>query len=141
MHVDIVPPLIGGALMGAAASLFLWTHGRMTGIAGLYGGALERGPDRTMRLAFIAGLIASGVVLQWLAPATLPGGGNTGLGVVLIAGLLVGFGARLGSGCTSGHGICGVSRLSRRAIVATGVFMMMGVLTACVARHWLGVGS
>jgi uncharacterized membrane protein YedE/YeeE len=141
MHVDVLPPLVGGAVMGAAASLFLWTHGRAAGIAGLYGGALERVSDRTIRLAFIAGLVASGVVVRWLAPATLPGGGNTSLGVVLLAGLLVGFGARLGSGCTSGHGICGVSRLSRRAIAATAVFMIMGVLTACVARHLLGVGS
>jgi uncharacterized protein len=139
-HVAIVAPLLGGALMGLAASLLLWTHGKPAGIAGVYGGALERGPDRGFRFSFLAGLVASGFLAYRLFPTAVSGGSGSPLGLVVLAGLLVGFGARLGGGCTSGHGICGLSRLSRRSVAATAVFMTMGVLTACAFRHWLGVG-
>src|SRR5262249_15371810 len=136
--VNIFSPLIGGALMGIAASLLLWTHGRLAGIAGSYGGVLERVPDRAFRAMFVAGLIASGAAVCWLLPGVALGGGDASPKLAVAAGLLVGFGARLGGGCTSGHGICGMSRLSRRSIVATGVFMAVGVLAATAARHWLG---
>jgi uncharacterized membrane protein YedE/YeeE len=138
-HVAVAAPLVGGALMGLAASLLLWTHGKPAGIAGVYGGALERGPDRGFRLSFLVGLLASGVLAYRLFPSAVSGGNGAPMGLVVLAGLLVGFGSRLGSGCTSGHGICGLSRLSRRSMAATAVFMTMGVVTACVVRHWLGV--
>jgi uncharacterized membrane protein YedE/YeeE len=140
-HVTIASPLVGGALMGLAASLLLWTHGKPAGIAGVYGGALESGPDRGFRFSFLAGLVTSGFLVYRLFPNAVSGGSGAPLGLVLLAGLLVGFGARLGGGCTSGHGICGLSRLSRRSMAATAVFMAMGVVTACAVRHWLGVGS
>lgn len=138
-HVEIASPLVGGALMGLAASLLLWTHGKPAGIAGVYGGALERGPERGFRFSFLTGLLGSGFIAYVLVPATVSGGSGAPLGLVVLAGLLVGFGSRLGSGCTSGHGICGLSRLSRRSMAATAVFMTMGVVTACAVRHWLGV--
>jgi len=130
---------IGGVLIGlSAVLLMLWT-GRIAGISGIFSGLLNlRGEDKGWRIAFIAGLILAPVIAGWIgygmvAPK-LPGNWV----VITAAGLLVGFGTRLGGGCTSGHGICGIGRLSTRSIVATVVFMVTAVITVAVTRHLLG---
>lgn len=129
--------LAGGLLIGLAAALFVLLNGRIAGISGILGGLLQpvRG-DVGWRLAFVGGLL----VAPWLyallvtpALATV----DAGWGQVLLAGLLVGVGTRLGSGCTSGHGVCGLSRLSLRSLVATLCFMGTGFLTVYVMRHLL----
>jgi uncharacterized protein len=133
--------LLGGALIGVAASFLLLTHGKVAGISGLYGGALRSGiDDRSFRLSFVAGLVLAGAVLRFALPTAFAGISSATLPLLLIAGLIVGYGTQLGSGCTSGHGVCGISRMSVRSIVATGVFMATGFATVYVARHVLGVG-
>jgi len=134
-----VPALIGGALIGLAASLFLLTHGKVAGISGLYAGIFRRGTsDRGMRLSFILGILLAGVVVRLFFPGAfdVAYGGTTAIAIA--AGLLVGFGTQLGNGCTSGHGVCGLSRLSIRSLVATSTFMAAGFATVFVVRHVLG---
>jgi len=130
---------VGGALIGLAAALLMLLAGRVAGISGILSGCLATGNgDRGWRLAFLGGLI--------LAPLTgaVAGYGLTApqmpasFGVILAAGLLVGFGTRLGGGCTSGHGICGIARLSPRSITATAVFMATAILVVGLTRHVLG---
>lgn len=142
MHeLTIVPAFIGGALIGLAASILLLTHGRVAGISGLYGGLFRRGTrDRSFRLSFIAGLVVAGVLIRLLAPASFATSWSAPLPVTLLAGLLVGFGTQLGYGCTSGHGVCGISRMSIRSVVATLTFMASGFATVFVVRHLLGGG-
>jgi uncharacterized protein len=136
-----ISALLGGALIGLAASLLLLTHGKVAGISGLYGGLLRRGTsDRALRLWFIAGLIAAGMLVKLTFPSAFTSAGAT-LPITLIAGLLVGFGTQLGNGCTSGHGICGITRLSQRSLVATATFMITGFVTVFVVRQLLGGGS
>lgn len=133
------PALIGGALIGVAASLLLLTHGRVAGISGLFGGMLRRSSEgRATRVAFIAGLLAGGAVLRLLYPAAFDSTWTAPLPVALVAGLVVGFGTQLGNGCTSGHGVCGISRFSIRSLVATGTFILTGAATVFVAQHLLG---
>jgi hypothetical protein len=130
--------LLGGILIGLAALLLLWSIGRIAGISGIASGAIE-GPrgDRAWRIAFIAGMMLAGALaLQWL-PA-LPRAQTAPTVLLLSAGLLVGFGTRLGSGCTSGHGVCGLGRLSLRSLVAVSVFMACAIATTFVARHVIG---
>ena len=136
-----VSALIGGALIGLSASLLLLTHGKVAGISGLYGGLLRRGTsDRRFRFWFLAGLVAFGVVMHRIYPAAFVTTWSATLPVVLVAGLLVGVGTQLGNGCTSGHGVCGISRLSVRSLVATGTFMATGFATVFVVRHLIGGG-
>jgi uncharacterized membrane protein YedE/YeeE len=142
MH-DFTPfsALIGGALIGLAASIFLLTHGRVAGISGLFGGMLRRGAEgRGTRFAFVAGLVAGGLLLRLVYPAAFDSAWMAPLPLALVAGLVVGFGTQLGSGCTSGHGVCGLSRLSIRSLVATCTFMMAGGVTVFVTQHLLGGG-
>ncbi|WP_372982836.1 YeeE/YedE family protein [Marinobacter sediminum] len=130
--------LAGGLLIGLATALFLLLNGRIAGISGILGGLLSpsRG-DIAWRLAFMAGLI--GAPLAWLMVADLPPIEiNAGYPSLIIAGLLVGLGTRYGSGCTSGHGVCGLSRLSLRSLVATLSFMAAGFITVYIIRHLLG---
>ncbi len=130
--------LAGGLLIGLATALFLLLNGRIAGISGILGGLLSpsRG-DIVWRLAFMAGLI--GAPLAWLMVADLPPIEiNAGYPSLIIAGLLVGLGTRYGSGCTSGHGVCGLSRLSLRSLVATLSFMAAGFITVYIIRHLLG---
>src|SRR5262245_10265935 len=134
-----VSAAIGGALIGLAASLLMLLTGRIAGISGVLAGLVSPGgDDRGWRLAFIAGLIlaplAAGIVGHPMAPPQMPGS----WGVVVAAGLLVGFGTRLGGGCTSGHGVCGIARLSARSLVATAVFMATAVAVVAVSRHVVG---
>lgn len=136
--------LAGGALIGVAASVLLLFHGRTAGVSGILGESLRgrgfRGED-AYRGAFLVGLIAAGIALRFVYPAAFPSSSivsTVGLVVVALAGLLVGYGTRLGNGCTSGHGVCGLSRLSKRSLVATMTFMAAGGLTVFVVRHVIG---
>ena len=133
-------PLLGGALIGLSASLLLLTHGKIAGISGIYGGLLDRTTqDRRFRVWFIAGLIGAGAIALALSPSALPSkSAISSLPLVAVAGLFVGFGTRLGNGCTSGHGVCGISRLSKRSIIATITFISMGVVTVFFSQHVLG---
>jgi uncharacterized membrane protein YedE/YeeE len=126
--------LLGGVLIGLAASLALLFHGRVAGISGIVSDALSAGPKaRSFELSFLAGLLVAGVLARLVHPSSLPGA-TPSLLFAGIGGLLVGFGTRRGSGCTSGHGVCGLSRLSRRSLVATATFMATGIVTVAVVR-------
>jgi uncharacterized membrane protein YedE/YeeE len=131
--------LAGGALIGLAAAMFMLFNGRIAGISGIVGGLLRaRRGDVSWRLAFVIGLMAAPVVYQLVA--TLPAIRiDTGETMLILAGLLVGVGTRYGAGCTSGHGVCGLSRLSVRSLVATLLFMTAGFATVFVVRHLLAV--
>ena len=129
--------LIGGALIGLAAVLLALFNGRIVGISGIVGALLP--PQRqggAWRWAFVLGMLAAPLLYQLFAP--VPASASpASWPVLVIAGLLVGFGTRLGSGCTSGHGVCGLSRLSHRSMAATVTFMFFGALTVFVMRHVL----
>jgi uncharacterized membrane protein YedE/YeeE len=130
--------IAGGALIGLAAALFVLFNGRIAGISGILGGLLEwpKG-DTAWRVAFLSGLIAAPAVYGLFAP--LPEvQAEAGTSTLVVAGLLVGIGTRYGSGCTSGHGVCGLSRLSQRSLAATGAFMAAGFITVFIVRHLLG---
>lgn len=133
--------LLGGALIGLAAALMLLGNGRIAGISGIVGNLLRPAPgDVLWRAMFVLGLMGTGAIALRLAPGAFSAAERP-LWLVGAAGLLVGFGTRLGSGCTSGHGVCGVSRLSPRSIAATATFTAAGAATVYVARHLLGGGS
>jgi len=127
--------LIGGAIIGAAAALFAVLNGRIAGVSGILGGlARPQAGDLSWRIAFVAGLVAAPLV--WAFLAALPEiRVDSSYPALVAAGLLVGIGTRYGGGCTSGHGVCGVSRLSPRSIAATFAFMAAGFATVFVARH------
>ncbi len=128
----------GGVLIGIASAMFILINGRIAGISGVLGGLLKpvRG-DISWRIAFIAGLIGAPVLYALFTqlPAVRI---DAGFGALVIAGLLVGVGTRYGSGCTSGHGVCGISRLSPRSLIATAAFMAAGFVTVFVLRHLIG---
>jgi uncharacterized membrane protein YedE/YeeE len=133
-----VSGFVGGALIGLAAALLLLLNGRLSGISGIVGGLLApKSSDLGWRVAFVAGLLvgalayllATGDALLLELQASLP--------VLVVAGLLVGFGTSLGSGCTSGHGICGIARLSKRSIVATSMFFVVAMFTVFFTHHVL----
>ena len=129
--------VMGGVIIGLAVALFALVNGRIAGISGIVGGLLRPAPgDVTWRLAFVAGLIAAPLCFaivakpQVVIDASYP--------TLIVAGFLVGIGTRYGAGCTSGHGVCGMSRLSPRSIVATLSFMAAGFVTVFVVRHMIG---
>ncbi len=130
--------LIGGLVIGIAASMLVLLNGRIAGVAGIVGGLLRpSGGEVGWRIAFVAGLVVAPMLYSIVA--TLPSiKVDAGYPVVVVAGLLVGVGTRYGSGCTSGHGICGISRLSIRTVVATLSFMMAGFATVFIVRHVIG---
>lgn len=133
---DWIFGLVGGALIGLSATILLLFNGRIAGISGILGAVVNPEPDDLRwRLAFLLGMVLTGFGIQLLAPAALglPPVDRT-LGVVVAAGLLVGFGTRLGNGCTSGHGICGLSRLSVRSLAAVLSFMVSGAVTVFLFR-------
>jgi uncharacterized membrane protein YedE/YeeE len=138
--MDFVLPLVGGAVIGLAASILLIWNGQVAGISGMVAGLLppERG-EWPFRAWFIAGLLLAGTIAAWTKPYLL-GSSARSLGWLALAGLLVGIGTRMAGGCTSGHGVCGISRLSPRSIVATLVFMGFGIVTVTLLRV-LGVAS
>jgi uncharacterized membrane protein YedE/YeeE len=131
--------LCGGALIGLATAALMLFTGRLAGVSGILGGLLTSRPtDRAWRIAFVAGLMAASLVAA-LAGAPLPRPAiASNLALVAAAGLLVGFGTRMGNGCTSGHGVCGFARLSARSIVATVIFMGAAVITVAIVRHGSG---
>jgi uncharacterized membrane protein YedE/YeeE len=132
---DPLSAAIGGALIGLAATLLMLLTGRIAGISGILGDLLAPGgSDRAWRLAFAAGLIAAPLALA-LGGHALAGPALPGPVVIAVAGLLVGIGTRLGSGCTSGHGICGIARLSPRSVAATMTFMATAMLVVAIMRH------
>jgi uncharacterized membrane protein YedE/YeeE len=131
--------LAGGALVGASATLLLWVNGRIAGISGVVAGLVTRARgDKGWRVSFLTAMVAVGVAAHWVAPSAL-GPPSAGTATLAVAGLLVGVGTRLANGCTSGHGVCGVSRLSRRSILATATFVVTGVLTTSMFRALQGV--
>jgi uncharacterized protein len=132
----LAPALIGGILIGLASVGLLLFNGRIAGISGILGGLLTPpGEGETpWRIAFVGGLLAGGLLLLFAMPGAFPEAMPRSVPVVAAAGLLVGFGTRLGTGCTSGHGVCGISRLSGRSIVATVTFMATGIGTVLISR-------
>lgn len=124
----------GGLVMGVAATLLINLHGRVMGASSIVGGLIPPRGDAAWRLSFVAGLLVAPALAGLAGIGTAPVF-NTGTSVLVVAGLLVGFGTRLGAGCTSGHGICGMSRLSLRSLVATAVFMLVGFATVFAVRH------
>jgi len=133
-----VAALLGGALIGLAAALFVLLNGRIAGVSGIVGGLLRpaRG-DIAWRASFVAGVVAAPLAYTAFAALPVPRI-DAGYGLLVAAGLLVGVGTRYGGGCTSGHGVCGISRLSPRSLVATLAFMASGFATVYVLRHLIG---
>ena len=137
MH-DFLSAFLGGLLLGVSVVGYLYIHGQIAGISGLIGQVLNpQSIFKTPALWFLLGLIIIPFVYGLCIQPEIEL--NTSPWMMIIAGLLVGFGTRLGSGCTSGHGICGISRLSKRSILATAVFMWAGFMTVYVIRHLIGV--
>ena len=135
IYTSITRPLIGGALIGIAASLLLLFNGRVFGISGILAGVvMPRRGETSWRLSVLVGLLSAGALLAMVAPASVRIATSGPLWRYVLAGLLVGFGTQLGSGCTSGHGVCGLSRLSRRSLVATVTFINAGILAVALMR-------
>lgn len=131
--------LSGGLMIGVAAAVLLLFNGRIAGISGIFGGMLgASGQDMAWRVAFLSGLIGAPVVATLLGKPAVADI-QAGWGEILVAGFLVGLGSRYASGCTSGHGVCGISRGSFRSVVATLIFMVAGFLTVFVQRHLIGI--
>ncbi len=129
----------GGLLIGLSAVLLLWLNGRIAGISGILNGALARQPgDSAWRVTFLVGLLLGGGLFWWLTPHAFEPRQGFPISLLLGAGFLVGFGTRLGSGCTSGHGVCGLGRRSMRSVLATVTFVGCGMLTVFVTRHLWG---
>ena len=137
-HFALLPSLLGGILIGLAASILLLFNGRIAGVSGIVGGLLgpERGENR-WRVSFVAGLISGGLTLRTFHPAAMALVFDVPPVAVVLAGILVGVGTRLGNGCTSGHGVCGISRGSIRSVCATLTFMVAGSITVAVVRRLL----
>ncbi len=142
-HFSPLHALAGGALIGLASAMLMLLHGRIAGISGILGGLLSgllsdgSKPETLWRLAFVLGLLYAPLLYrQWEAVGPIHV--EAGSGTLLAAGLLVGFGTRLAGGCTSGHGICGLSRLSLRSLAAVAAFMAAGFVTVGVVRHLIG---
>lgn len=134
-----VSALLGGAMIGLAASMMLLFNGRIAGISGVFGGLLKpRAGDIAWRLAFVGGLVLAGVGLWIAAPHSVAPSLDRSVATTAIAGVLVGFGVRMGNGCTSGHGVCGLTRFSRRSLVATVTFMATGAVTATLIQLFSG---
>jgi len=130
MSFTPVSSLLGGVLIGLASGLLWFAGGQIAGISGIVGGLLPRwGQGTSWRVAFVAGMLLTAIALQAVWPGAFALAGLPGLGVMAIGGLLVGVGTRLGNGCTSGHGVCGIGRGSARSLVATLIFVLVGGLT------------
>ncbi|MEY9180543.1 YeeE/YedE family protein [Bradyrhizobium sp. USDA 313] len=140
MHnVTPISGMVGGAIIGLATALLMLLTGRIAGISGVFASMLSPdAPDRSWRVAFVAGLIAApflGLLVGSPLPRpTMP----VNLVLVIVSGFLVGLGSRLGGGCTSGHGVCGIARLSPRSLVFTAIFMVTAIATVAFTRHVIG---
>lgn len=136
-HFTPWPSLAGGVVIGAAAAMFILLNGRIAGVSGIIGGLLRpAGGGFSWRFAFVAGLVLAPAAYALLSELPVPTIG-AGFPLLVLAGFLVGVGTSYGSGCTSGHGVCGVSRLSPRSLIATAAFMAAGFATVFVLRHLL----
>jgi len=134
-----VSALIGGALIGLAAAIYVLGLGRVAGVSGILGGLLRpRAGEAPVQLAFLAGLVAAPLLLQAAGGPVAAVAVDASLPVLIAGGVLVGVGTRIGGGCTSGHGVCGVARLSARSLFATAMFMAAGAAVVFVARHLVG---
>ena len=134
-----IPSLLGGMILGIAAALYVLLHGRILGISWIIAGLIHpREGDRAWRIALVLGLITAPLLAALFLEIRPIVEVNADWLAIVLAGLLVGFGTQYGSGCTSGHGICGLSRLSPRSLVATLAFMGAGFVTVFVLRHWIG---
>lgn len=134
--ISTLQSLIGGALIGCAAVLLYLSNGRIAGVSGVLGGTLYE-PIRVAqwRFAFLFGLVAGGVILLFILPKATVVHITSSMPLVVVGGLLVGYGSRLGGGCTSGHGVCGLARFSVRSLVATLTFMITAMITVFIVRH------
>ncbi|MBD2426010.1 YeeE/YedE family protein [Phormidium sp. FACHB-1136] len=138
MAIDWWYGLLGGGLIGLSATVLLAFNGRIAGISGMVNGVMTFASAESWRWIFLAGMLGGGAVYEYvLAPKPTPTYGFTPI-TMIIAGFLVGFGTRMGNGCTSGHGVCGLGRLSVRSLVAVISFMVAGFVTVFVTRHVLG---
>ncbi len=138
-HFTPVSAIIGGGLIGLSAALLWLGNGRIAGVSGILGQlATPRIGDVGWRVAFLCGLVAAPPLFARALGRPLPLSIPGSIGLLVAAGLLVGFGTRLGGGCTSGHGVCGLARLSKRSAVATGLFMAAAVATVFITRHVAG---
>lgn len=139
MNADWWLALAGGVLIGVSATLLLWLNGRVAGVSGIVNGVLfPRAGEMSWRVAFLLGLVAAGGLYMTVVPgAPLPRTDFPRAGLV-VAGLLVGFGTRMGNGCTSGHGVCGLGRLSARSLAAVVTFMALAIATTFAVRHLWG---
>lgn len=134
--------LAGGILIGAAATLLLWLNGRVAGVSGILGGVLTRPyAANAWRAFFLLGLVLGAAIYGTLYPAAVIGRPGNSLLLTLAAGLLVGYGTAQANGCTSGHGVCGLARLSWRSLLATLTFLSCGIITVYLARHLIGGAS
>ena len=144
--------LAGGLLIGLSATWLMATLGRIAGISGIVGNLITQRPkgDSAWRVAFVLGLISGPLLIMALggglgnvvgSPGEVIGAPAGGVGLMLVAGLLVGVGTGLGSGCTSGHGVCGLARLAPRSMAATGMFLLTALVTVYISRHMLGLGG
>jgi uncharacterized protein len=138
-HFTPVTSLLGGILIGLSASVLLLFDGKIAGISGIVGGLLSPASSDTLwRVFFVTGLLVGGLLLQLVSPQVFDMGITRSGGAIVLAGLLVGFGARFGNGCTSGHGVCGMSRLSPRSLIATLTFVATGAATVYLVNSLLG---
>lgn len=141
MEMSYIWGLLGGLMIGTAGAILLLGNGRIMGASGLFGSVIDgsaKGTDRLEKLAFLAGLIGVPALIALIFGAT-PTGLTGNVVVIIAAGLAVGLGTRMANGCTSGHGVCGISRLSVRGIVATVIYLLAGFATVALFRHGLGV--
>jgi uncharacterized membrane protein YedE/YeeE len=131
--------LLGGALLGVGLVMVLLASGRVAGVSGVLGALVPpRSGDWAWRLAFLMGLLAGGVAVRAVVPEVMVFSLDRSAPALVVAGLLVGYGSRLGNGCTSGHGVCGLARLSPRSLLATAVFIATGAVTVFVVNHFEG---
>jgi uncharacterized membrane protein YedE/YeeE len=136
---EYLPAVYGGLMIGIAAVALLYLLGRIAGISGILWGAVSGEPDNAWRWLFLVGLVGGALLYHSATGTPYPAASGLGWPFVIAGGLLVGFGTRLGSGCTSGHGVCGIGRLSTRSIIATVTFMTTGILTVYLLRHVVGL--
>jgi len=141
MEMDWIWGLVGGLMIGSAAAVFLLVNGRVMGASGIIGGLVDRSGWSTWaeRLAFLAGLVMIPVLVRPLYNVEVTTNLTSNLGIVIAAGILVGIGTRLANGCTSGHGVCGISRFSLRGMGATVFYLLAGGLAVVLFKHVLGV--
>jgi uncharacterized membrane protein YedE/YeeE len=137
-----IPAFAGGMLIGLSAALLLLFNGRIAGISGILSGVFTlTAGDRAWRLMFLSGILIAGFAYQLLLPGSFSDRPDFPAYLLLAGGFIVGFGTRMGGGCTSGHGVCGIGRLSKRSFVATVVFMCAGGISVYVTRHIIGIVS